>query len=142
MGNILDKGTRLQKKQHAIRFKITGLKGAKAYLLRRDGTAKPFTILAVFDAWIMDEDNFRVSLTFRFAAGRTEAFRPFATSRTMRQIADVATDIAVVESDGSSTVYQIRKGDEWTVMFLDWEWKFYATLTKNTFVVEDNIDAQ
>src|SRR4051812_26098560 len=128
MANLLAKAIKLKKKEFALKTRILGLpKGTICYILKRDGTTKPFTILATFTAWDEQFSNYRTSKTFLFAASAGEAFKPFASSRTMNQIASIGTHIAVVQTGGDSHVYEIRKGDEWTPYYFDWTYTFFVS---------------
>lgn len=141
MANILAKAIKLKKKEFALKTKLLGLpKGSLCYILKRDGTTKPWTILAVISAWDESFSNYRTSKTFLFAASASETFTPFATSRSMNKIAAIGTHIAVVTPNGDSHVYEIKKGDEWTPYYFDWTYTFFVMSGSDDFVPASNAD--
>ena len=138
--SILNKVIKLKRKEHKIKARLLFPPGSKAYILKRDGTTKPFTILAIFEAFGVSFDKFRGSTFFEFAALQDEEFTPFATSRKMRSIAQVATHIAVTTGDGDSVIYSVRTGDEWQPFYFDWTYTLYAKQESQRFGPAENAD--
>lgn len=140
MANILQKAIKIKKKEFKLRTRILGLpKGHKLYFLKRDGMAKPWTILAVMDYWNEDFSKWRSSKNIQVAAYPQEQFTPFATTRTMMDIASLATHIAI-GGDDQFMVYAVRNGDDWKPYFMDWTYTFFVIQISDRFVPADNID--
>lgn len=126
MGNILDKGIKLTKKEFQIKTKLLYPKGIKAYILKRDGRTDKWTQLAIFNFFGVTFDHYRHSETIAFAVSQTERFAVGNTSRTMRETASIATHIAMVMPSEESIVYAIRTGDEFQPFYMDFSFKFFV----------------
>lgn len=141
MANILNKVIKLKKKEFKLKMRLLGLPaGSLCYILKRDGSTKPFTILAIMESWDEVFSKFRQSDTIHFAAYPDETFQPFATPRTMRKIAEIGTHMAI----GGPTefrIYEIRNGDDWLPRFFDWTYTFFIRPVKGDFVPADNEDS-
>lgn len=139
MANILPKVIKLKRKEFQIKTRLLGLpKGSLCYLLKTDGTTKPFTILATFDVWMEDFNKYRHSKTMQFAVSEAQEFQPFGVSRTMRHIAKICSHIALVHANGESQVYTVRNGDDWLPYYFDWTYTLFVTATADTFDPQDN----
>lgn len=139
MANLLDKAIRLMRKKHKITHKRLHPKGQKAYILKRDGRTKPWTILAIFEVFGVDFSSFRTSEYFEFAVGRNELITVGDVSRTMSEVAGIATHIATVEPDGTNAVMAIRTADGLPPYYMEWTWTFFTKQVGDSFVPEDNI---
>lgn len=138
MANLLLKRQKLARKEHQIKTKLLGLKGSKTYILKRDGRTQSFSILAIFENLDIDFDKYRTSETLSFAALPTDRFGQDQESRTMRQMASIATHIATVLVDGESVVYAINRGDEFQPIYFESVYKFFVNQVSDGFVPEDN----
>jgi len=139
MARLLDTAIRLQKKRHTITHRLLHPKGQKAYILKRDGRGKSWTILAIFEVFGVEFSNFRTSEYFEFAVARDELMKVGDVTRTMSNVAGVATHIATVEPDGTNSVMAIRTGDGMPPYYMDWTWRFFTKQVGDSFVPEDNI---
>lgn len=135
MANLLEKGIRLHRKRHKIENKLLHPKGGlKAYILKRDGRTKRFTILAIFDNFGTEFDNWRHSQFIEFAVQPSESFSDGSVSRTMREVAEVADYIATVENlTGESVVYAIRTGDEYKPYWLNFTYRYFIRQVGDRF---------
>ena len=139
MANILAKRLKLAKKEHKIRTKLLGIKNSKVYIVKRDGSSQKFITLAVFDYYDMNFDNYRHSDTIAFAVAQNETFTRGETTRTMRQVAEIASHIAIVKTDGESIMFSIRDGDEFEPFYFDSTFKFYIKQISDRFDPEANV---
>lgn len=133
MANILDKAIRLKRKEFEIKTRLLYPKGIKTYILKRDGRTQKFLQLASFLAFGVFFDNYRHSETIEFAVLSTDRFKMDTTSRTMREIASIATHIAQVMPSGESVVYAIRTGDEFQPFYLDYSFKFFVVQVGDSY---------
>jgi hypothetical protein len=139
MSNFLDKAIRLMRKKHRITHKLLHPKGQKAYILKRDGRTKAWTILAIFEIFAVEFSNFRTSEYFEFAVARDELMKVGEIERTMSLVAGTATHIATVEPDGTNSVMAIRTGDGLPPYYMDWTWRFFTKQVSDTFDPEANL---
>lgn len=133
MPNLLDKAIRLKKKEHRLKKRLLYPKGRTAYILKRDGRTKPWTILAIFENFGIEFDRFRNSDYFEFAAAIDETFSNSGTPLRMQALTAIGTHIATVDDDGSSFVHAIRDGDEDKPCYLEFTWRFYTRQVSDTF---------
>lgn len=138
-GQLLNKAISLTKKEFQVKTKLLYPKGIKAYILKRDGREKSFTILAVFTAFGTEFDRWRHSETIAFAVAHNETFTVGASIKTMREIAEISTHIALVETSGESIVYAIRTGDEYKPYYMDWSYKYYIRQVGDRFDPAANV---
>ncbi len=139
MGNILNKKIKALKKSHKIKTKLLGLKGAKHYLVKRDGQTQPFITLAIFDLCDIGFDNYRTSETIEFAVFPTDKFTRGDVVRSMREVAEISTHIFTVLADGESVGYAIKKGDEFQPYYMDGTYKFFVHQISDRFVPSENV---
>lgn len=138
MANLLDRAIKLKKKEHKLKHRLLHPKGQKAYILKRDGRDKVWTILAIFEYFGVEFASFRTSEYFEFAVGRNEPITVNGVTRTMSNIASIGTHIATVELDGSNAVMAIRTGDDLPPYYFDWTWRFFTKQVSDSFVPEEN----
>lgn len=138
MANLVNKRIKAAKLKHKLKCRLLGLKGAVAYILKRDGREQSFITLATFPFFEIGFSNYRTSETIEFAVLPSDTFTRSETTRTMREIAEIATHIAVVETDGNSMVNAVRTGDEYKPFFKDATWRFFVVQVGDRFVPGDN----
>lgn len=139
MPNLLDKAIRLKKKEHRLKKRLLYPKGRTAYILKRDGRLKSWTILAIFENFGIEYSNFRNSDYFEFAAALDETFSNSGTALRMQSLVAIGTHIATVDDDGSSFVHAIRNGDEDKPCYLDFTWRFYTRQVSDAFDPANNV---
>lgn len=137
-GKVITKAIRAIRKGHQIKTRLLA-KGTIAYILKRDGREKSFTILAQFNAYNLDIDRWRHSETIAFAVDIGEKFTVDGSTKTMRQISEIATHIAITSPDVDSVVYAIRTGDEYEPIFMDFEYKYYIKQVGDRFEPTENV---
>lgn len=140
MANILEKRKRLAQKEHKIKTRLLGIKGAKFYILKRQGSTKKFSILATFLYADSDFDRYRHSAILKFAVTQSERFTQGDVSRTMREVSTIATHIALVKPDGESVVYEIRTGDEFEPFYFDSVFQYFVKQIGDAFDPTENAD--
>lgn len=138
MANLNAKGIKITKKKHKILTRKLYPKGIKAYIAKRDGRTQFFDTYAEFEYFGIEFDRYRNASRIEFAVSDDQRFERDSNTRTMRQVAEIATHIALVKPNGESIVYAILKGDEFQPLYLDFSFKYYCTQVSDRFVPANN----
>jgi hypothetical protein len=139
MANILDKEIKLAKKKFQIMTRKTYPKGIALYFLKRDGRGKPFTVLAKFDYFGVQVDNFRHSQYIEVGVGLSEQITFDGATRSMKQIAGMTTHLANVLPSGESQVFATRDGEDLVPIWINATYRFYVKEVSDNFVLADNL---
>ncbi len=138
MANLNAKGIKITKKKHKIITRKLYPKGIKAYIAKRDGRTQFFDTYAEFEHFGIEFDHYRNASRIEFAVSDDQLFERDSNTRTMRQVAEIATHIALVKPNGESIVYAILKGDEYVPLYLDFSFKYYCKQVSDRFVPSNN----